>query len=163
MCRLPSFCLPLLAMAVVVGLSGCGSTGEPDSETTVPAIATNAEHQGDPSGDDHEGHDHEGHDHEGHDHEGHQHDGDDSGDQARHEHGDVDGGEVTAALAKLSVEDRALALGQKTCPVSKQALGSMGAPIKLDVSGRQVFICCGGCEDSLRQQPDKYLAAIDQR
>ncbi|WP_460166783.1 hypothetical protein [Thermostilla marina] len=50
---------------------------------------------------------------------------------------------------------------QHICPVSGEMLGSMGTPIKVDVSGRQVWICCEGCRDSLLAEPDKYLAKLD--
>lgn len=68
--------------------------------------------------------------------------------------------EVTANLAKLSKEDRALAEKQKVCPVSGEELGSMGAPIKVDVKGQQVFICCEGCKEDLLAKPDEYLAKL---
>src|SRR5262245_47898334 len=68
--------------------------------------------------------------------------------------------EITAALANLPASDRALAEGQKTCPVSGELLGSMGAPIKIDVKGQSVFICCEGCRDQLLAKPDEYLAKI---
>jgi hypothetical protein len=70
-------------------------------------------------------------------------------------------GDVTAALASLSEADRTAALAQKTCPVSDEALGSMGTPIKVTVAGRDVFICCESCRDSLVADPDKYLAKLD--
>lgn len=69
--------------------------------------------------------------------------------------------EVEEALAQLSPEDRLLAEQQKTCPVGKQLLGSMGTPIKLNIDGQDVFICCAGCEDSLRENPEKYLGTGD--
>lgn len=67
---------------------------------------------------------------------------------------------IVAALAKLSDEDRATAEKQKICPVTKQALGSMGTPLKVDVNGKPVFICCKGCEKPLLGDPDKYLANL---
>ncbi len=67
-----------------------------------------------------------------------------------------------AALASLSAEDRALAEEQKVCPVSGQALGSMGTPVKVTVAGREVLLCCQGCEQALRADPEKYLAKLDQ-
>ena len=70
--------------------------------------------------------------------------------------------EVAAALAKLSEEDLALAEKQRICPVTEVPLGSMGVPIKVDVGGRTVFICCGGCREPLLNDPDKYLAILDQ-
>jgi hypothetical protein len=57
----------------------------------------------------------------------------------------------------LSPEDRLLAERQKVCPVTKKPLDSMGGPVRVVVNGRVVFLCCDGCEDSLREQPEKYL------
>ncbi len=68
---------------------------------------------------------------------------------------------IVAALSKLSDEDRALAEKQKICPVTKQLLGSMGTPPKVDVNGKPIFICCKGCEKRLLDDPDKYLANLD--
>jgi Cu(I)/Ag(I) efflux system membrane fusion protein len=69
---------------------------------------------------------------------------------------------ITAALAKLSAEDRALAVKQKLCPVSGEPLGSMGAPVKVDVKGNAVFICCDGCREQLLAKPDEFLAKINK-
>jgi Cu(I)/Ag(I) efflux system membrane fusion protein len=41
-------------------------------------------------------------------------------------------------------------------------LGSMGTPIKVDVKGRAVFICCEGCRESLLAEPKKYLAKLSK-
>lgn len=65
-----------------------------------------------------------------------------------------------AAKSKLSREDQALADKQKICPVTELPLSSMGGPIPIIVSGRKVFICCGGCEKRLKDDPVKYLARI---
>jgi hypothetical protein len=67
---------------------------------------------------------------------------------------------IKASLALLSTEDRALAEKQKICPVSGEALGTMGAPKKISVVGHDVFICCQGCEKELTSEPDKYLAKL---
>jgi YHS domain-containing protein len=78
----------------------------------------------------------------------------------------ADGGDTTdpakikASLALLSTEDRALAEKQKICPVSGEPLGTMGTPKKISVAGRDVFICCQGCEKELTSEPDKYLAKL---
>jgi hypothetical protein len=68
--------------------------------------------------------------------------------------------EVEASLAKLSAEDRKLAVKQKICPISEEPLGSMGTPIKVAVAGHDVFVCCEGCETPLKQDPTTYLAKI---
>ncbi len=70
-------------------------------------------------------------------------------------------GEEEDALAGLSEADRAAALAQKICPVTGDALGSMGAPFKVTVQGREVFLCCEGCVDAINAEPDKYLAVLD--
>ena len=64
-------------------------------------------------------------------------------------------------LAELSPADRALAEEQKICPVSGEPLGSMGKPVKVTVKGRTLFLCCDGCEESIKKEPDKYLAKLD--
>ena len=68
--------------------------------------------------------------------------------------------EVEKAMAQLSAEDRAAALRQRICPVSGGPLGSMGKPYKVQVKGRDVFLCCKGCEDAIKKDPDKFLAKL---
>ena len=80
-----------------------------------------------------------------------------------HAHGQADQDEIASELAKLSPEDRALAEQQKICPVAGEPLGSMGVPVKLNVAGRDVFICCAACEESLREEPEKYFSKLDNR
>jgi outer membrane murein-binding lipoprotein Lpp/YHS domain-containing protein len=70
--------------------------------------------------------------------------------------------DVVAALSELSEADREAALAQKTCPVGEQPLGSMGKPPKVTVNGQEVFLCCEGCEEDLRSDPEKYLAKLQK-
>jgi hypothetical protein len=56
---------------------------------------------------------------------------------------------------------KALADAQKVCPVTGKPLGSMGAPVKVDVAGRAVLVCCEGCEGPLKADPAKYLRKLD--
>jgi len=142
--------LSCLAMFVfALGLSGCPSGGD----STPPATD---------GGDAHAGHDH-GPDEDA-DHE-HAHD-EDAGhdDDADHEHGTEtsDTSEMPEGLADLPDEERAAAVEQKICPVSGELLGSMGAPIKVTVKDREVFLCCAGCEGAITEDPDKYLAKLDE-
>src|SRR5262245_24889925 len=71
--------------------------------------------------------------------------------------------DVTAGLAALGEADRAAAVAQKVCPVSDEPLGAMGTPIKVNVKGRDVFLCCESCRDSILGDPDKYLAKLDAK
>ena len=154
------FTILLCCVAGVLAMSGCGTSGtnEQAQPTTIPAVAQQTDgHATSDQGHAHEGG--EGHGHAGEhalqdhqDQEGH------GEDHAGHEHGNADTAEIEEALAQLSTTDRALAEKQKICPVSEDPLGAMGKPIKLTVQGQDVFICCKGCEEPLREDPEKYLA-----
>jgi Cu(I)/Ag(I) efflux system membrane fusion protein len=67
---------------------------------------------------------------------------------------------IDASLAKLSADDKALALAQQTCPVSGMGLGSMGTPIKVSVSGRDVFLCCPACSPAVKKDPAAILEKL---
>lgn len=68
--------------------------------------------------------------------------------------------EVLAAMAELSDEDRQLAEAQGDCPVADKPLGSMGVPIKVDVNGVPIFICCAGCRRLLLSEPLAYIEKV---
>jgi Cu(I)/Ag(I) efflux system membrane fusion protein len=67
-----------------------------------------------------------------------------------------------ASLRKLtSVEsDEALAAIQKLCPVTGRPLGSMGKPLRENVPGGSLLLCCAGCQSAVRAEPEKYLARL---
>lgn len=67
---------------------------------------------------------------------------------------------MMAALDKLSPEDRQLATVQRRCPVTGKLLGSMGAPLRVEIAGHSVLICCRGCRAALLDTPEKYLAVL---
>ncbi|MCA9091218.1 MAG: hypothetical protein KDA90_21590 [Planctomycetaceae bacterium] len=69
--------------------------------------------------------------------------------------------DVVQALSELPEADRSAALAQKTCPVTDGPLGSMGKPVKVTIEGRDVYLCCDGCEKELNSHPEKYLAKIN--
>ena len=56
--------------------------------------------------------------------------------------------------------DKVLIAFQKTCPVTGNELGSMGAPIKRQVGERVVFLCCPACIEKFDASKDKYLAQL---
>lgn len=71
----------------------------------------------------------------------------------------ADADPVVAERAKLSPEDRAAVDAQEWCVISSdEQLGSMGPPIKLDVKGQAVFVCCKGCSKKALADPDATLA-----
>ena len=68
---------------------------------------------------------------------------------------------ISTAMAKLSSEDRQLAESQKYCAVmSRERLGAMGQPIKLEIKGESVFVCCSGCKAKALKNPDDTLAKV---
>ena len=67
--------------------------------------------------------------------------------------------EVAGERAKLSPDDRTLVEAQEWCVVStEERLGAMGPPLKLDIKGQAVFVCCKGCKRKAEADPDKTLA-----
>lgn len=68
---------------------------------------------------------------------------------------------VSSILSTLSPEDRQLAESQRFCAVmNHQRLGGMGAPLKLDIKGQPVFLCCKGCRAKALKKPDETLAKV---
>lgn len=98
---------------------------------------------------------HEGHDHDSSGHADHQQSEPDHAEHAGHS-------EYDDELSQLSADDRALAEKQKVCPVSGEPLGAMGKPYKVTVQGKEVFLCCQGCEAAIKESPEKYLAKITE-
>lgn len=67
---------------------------------------------------------------------------------------------IKAHLSKLSPEDRRLAEAQGRCPRTGKRLGSMGKPVKVMLQDQPVFLCCAGCEDEARENPEQTLAKV---
>lgn len=69
--------------------------------------------------------------------------------------------EISKALSELSAEDREIAESQKYCAVATSSLlGSMGTPIKVELNGTPVFLCCEGCRKKALRQPEETLAVV---
>jgi hypothetical protein len=68
---------------------------------------------------------------------------------------------ISAVMAKLNSEDRELAESQKYCAVmDRERLGGMGAPLKIEINGQSVFVCCKGCRQKALKNPDETLAKV---
>lgn len=48
-----------------------------------------------------------------------------------------------------------------SCPVSKEELGSMGEPVKIDHDGREIMLCCDGCRDEFEENAEELLTEVD--
>jgi len=49
---------------------------------------------------------------------------------------------------------------QRICPVTKALLGSMGAPVSVEVGERKVWLCCSACEPKIKAEPAEFLANL---
>jgi hypothetical protein len=68
-----------------------------------------------------------------------------------------------AAIKKLPAEEQDAAIKQAVCPVSGGKLGSMDMPIKITAEGRTFYLCCDGCEDDVKADPQKVIAKLDKK
>jgi Cu(I)/Ag(I) efflux system membrane fusion protein len=50
---------------------------------------------------------------------------------------------------------------QEICPVTRAKLGSMGAPLAVEVENQKLWVCCAGCPEKLKAEPARYLAALE--
>jgi len=63
-------------------------------------------------------------------------------------------------LAALTAADQAGITRQGICPVMGTPLGKHGPPIKLMVGNQPMYLCCKGCINKVKKDPQKYLAKI---
>lgn len=55
---------------------------------------------------------------------------------------------ISRTLKSLAPEDQKLVAAQRFCPMMTYSrLGAMGAPIKLTISGKPVFVYCESCKE----------------
>lgn len=70
--------------------------------------------------------------------------------------------QLAATLKKLSPQDRELAERQKFCPILESSrLGSMGIPIKVQLDGQTIFVCCPSCEAPAKKDAAGTLKKIE--
>ncbi|HKD35527.1 MAG TPA: hypothetical protein VKB78_01965, partial [Pirellulales bacterium] len=66
-------------------------------------------------------------------------------------------------LDKLSPSDRTAALAQQNCPITQNALGSMGVPVKVELApGKSAFLCCDGCRAEATKSPQKTIEKLEE-
>jgi hypothetical protein len=65
---------------------------------------------------------------------------------------------VPVSVVRLTEADRPRVERQRMCPVMEDTeLGAHGAPIKLLVGDRTLFVCCEGCVEEVQKSPGQYL------
>ena len=50
----------------------------------------------------------------------------------------------------------------KTCAVSGEKLGEMGAPYVFTYQGRELKLCCKGCLKDFNKEPAKYIKKLEE-
>ena len=65
---------------------------------------------------------------------------------------------ASAAEAKEKLKPYPL----KTCVVSGDKLGEMGAPFVYEYKGREIKFCCKNCVKDFNKNPSKYLKEIEK-
>lgn len=63
-------------------------------------------------------------------------------------------------IKTLPEDEQPAALAQKVCPISGEALGSMGKPIKVTAEGKTAYLCCDGCKEDFEADPTAALAKL---
>jgi membrane fusion protein, copper/silver efflux system len=58
--------------------------------------------------------------------------------------------------------DKRIIAEQRICPITGKALGSMGPPAKVTLSGTAVFLCCDGCEDEAKSHQAATLKKLGE-
>jgi YHS domain-containing protein len=74
---------------------------------------------------------------------------------------------TAAPVATQAAEEKAPAAAAvpadyplKTCPVSGEALGEMGKPVKVTHNGTDVYLCCKSCAKDFKKDPDKFTKMV---
>lgn len=75
------------------------------------------------------------------------------------ENAPVSGLTPTGISRRRSPSSQPRLTAQTVCPVTREKLGSMGPPIPVQVKGQTVYVCCEGCVNALRRNPEKYLSS----
>jgi len=71
--------------------------------------------------------------------------------------------DATKTLAELPMTERMAIEAQKYCAVADTSfLGSMGKPIKLEVKGKPIYLCCKGCSKKATTDPSGTLAKAEK-
>ncbi len=68
--------------------------------------------------------------------------------------------EVRPGIFEASLADAGAIEAQYICPVMNKDLGSMGPPMKVNLDGKAVYVCCLGCVKKLQDSPKEYLEVL---
>ena len=66
-------------------------------------------------------------------------------------------------IKELPASDQEAAIAQAICPVSAHHLGSMEKPYKVTAEGRTFYLCCEGCNDTVKSDPKGVIAKLAKK
>jgi hypothetical protein len=67
---------------------------------------------------------------------------------------------VEIRVAKATAADAIGVAAQGICPISGDDLTAMGGPIRVSRGEESLFLCCQGCLDPIKAEPDRYFASV---
>lgn len=73
---------------------------------------------------------------------------------------------VLFAFLFMTVEcnaKEAVNAGNKICPVTGDRIESMGGGTQVEYQGKIYNLCCPGCVETFKKNPDKYIKSIEQQ
>lgn len=58
-------------------------------------------------------------------------------------------------------ENALVEVGNKMCPLSGEAVDSMGGPVRIEHNGKMYNLCCKMCAKDFKRNPEKYRALAE--
>jgi YHS domain-containing protein len=53
-------------------------------------------------------------------------------------------------------------VGNMICPVSGQSVKSMGKPYQVENNEKVYNLCCKGCAETFKKDPEKYIKIVEK-
>ncbi|VAX35538.1 hypothetical protein MNBD_UNCLBAC01-2149 [hydrothermal vent metagenome] len=80
---------------------------------------------------------------------------------AGHDHGEQKGS-MKSSMKMEQLSTDAIEVGNKICPVSKEAVDDMGGVVKYEYKGKIYNLCCKMCAKSFKKDPKKYIGIVEK-
>lgn len=68
--------------------------------------------------------------------------------------------QVETNQEKKATEEITVDVGNKICPVSGKPIGSMGEGVMYTYAGKIYHLCCAGCIDKFKMEPEAYIKKV---
>ena len=67
------------------------------------------------------------------------------------------------SCGQMIVAPEPVEINNTVCPVSGQPIGSMGEGVKYTYEGKTYQLCCAGCIDQFKENPEKYIKFNEEK